>query len=191
MISEGRSMKRKRNSLIIQYECDCGREDSCDDEKCKRRNLWRNAPKIDVSIGSFSLDDHETVYSRHLFHGTALIDTGATRSCINRHIAKTAGLVQISWSKVITITGGARFYPVYLCRLEVPLMKETVRNPRTWLDRATSENMERGDVFCFDSYWALVGMDLGRVADIILGRDFLAKRELKYDGKNARIEITC
>lgn len=96
----------------------------------------------------------------------ALIDTGASESCIDNELAKSLGLTQID---VITIAGvgGPQDHPVYLCSILIP-----------------SLNLAQ--------YGRFAGVNLalgGQTHKVLLGRTFLNGTIMIYDGIRGQVTL--
>lgn len=96
----------------------------------------------------------------------ALIDTGASESCIDNELAKSLGLTQID---VIAISGvgGMQNHPVYLCSILIPSLN-------------------------IAQYGRFAGVNLavgGQTHRVLLGRTFLNGTIMIYDGIRGQVTL--
>lgn len=99
-------------------------------------------------------------------HIGALVDTGATESCIDAELAESLKLPEISKQKIGGISG-ASVHPVHLAQIRVPTLKANF-------------------------YGTLAAVDLkkaGLQQRVLLGRDFLSHFRMVYDGRTGHVFI--
>jgi predicted aspartyl protease len=93
----------------------------------------------------------------------ALIDTGASDSCIDEQLAQQLGLMPVDRRQVGGVAGQQLHY-VYLAHLTVPNLGMQTLGP-------------------------FIGVNLGGVHKVIMGRDFLTHTILIYNGEEGEITI--
>lgn len=128
--------------------------------------LETTGPTIQVQIGQ--PQTRELTAAKQMANGRkvmALIDTGATVSCIDEKFAVSLGL-RIVDRKEIGGVAGRKEHNVHLGTISV-------------------EDLNHYEMI------GLVGVTLIPQVPIILGRDFLFDKLMVYDGKNGRLVITC
>ena len=97
----------------------------------------------------------------------ALVDTGAGVSCIDDQLAVRLGLPAIDKRDIAGI-GGRQTATIYLAQVHVPALTYTI-------------------------YGAFAGVDLvggGQVHQALLGRSFLRRFTMTYDGPTGGVTIT-
>jgi len=97
----------------------------------------------------------------------ALIDTGASTSCIDEALAKHLNLPLINQVSIGGV-GGAHMLNQYLCRLVIPQLN-------------------------FSKAGAFIGAEMGQggmMQQALIGRDFLSQMILIYDGLSGRTTLT-
>jgi hypothetical protein len=95
----------------------------------------------------------------------ALIDTGATHSCVDEQLAQSLNLPIIDQQQV-TGVAGPQAHNVYLAQLSMPPPLGAGYRGR------------------------LIGVQLGGPCRVIVGRDFLARAIMIYDGLNGTVTIS-
>ena len=129
--------------------------------------LLQFGPTIQVVIGHFkSADEASTVQSEDSI-AYALVDTGATESCIDITLAQK---LQLPIVDKMNISGsdGAKVHDVYMAQIRVP-------------------NLE------FTQFGKFAGVNLtdgGQQHQALLGRTFLQDTIMIYDGFRGQITIT-
>ena len=93
----------------------------------------------------------------------ALIDTGATTSCIDEKLAQKLSLPVID-RRYVGGVGGRKKHNVYMAHMVVPALR-------------------------LESKGAFLGVDLSAYQPVLLGRDFLANIILTYNGPSGRITL--
>ena len=88
----------------------------------------------------------------------ALLDTGASLSCIDSKLAGDLNLPVVDRRPLTGVTGVADASPIYLARMHIPTLGRIVHGTFAGV--------------------SLEGLNLG----ILLGRDFLAQYRMVYDG---------
>jgi predicted aspartyl protease len=103
----------------------------------------------------------------------ALIDTGASSSCIDEKLAAELNLPIID-RKMVGGVAGQQEHKVYLAELMIPSLQMLIKG-------------------------SFVGVDIEAMKDVVLegpsqvivGRDFLSKTIMIYDGVNGSVTISC
>lgn len=126
-------------------------------------SLIRFGPSIEVVVSALPDGDRFPSEGRTTH---ALIDTGATRSCIDTELARSLGLLVVD---VVTISGaaGPREHDVYAAHVAIPGLE-----------------MAR--------YGPFAGVDLkagGQPHKVLLGRTFLHGTMMIYDGIRGQVTI--
>ncbi len=138
------------------------------DGKPDRDTLVSLGPSIQVAVGSVSSDgftisgesDAETVH--------ALIDTGASESCIDQELAEKLNLVLVDIQKVSGVSG-IQDHNVYMASVHIPSLN-------------------------FTQYGRFAAVHLitgGQPHHVLLGRTFLNNMIMIYDGCRAQVTIAC
>ncbi len=96
----------------------------------------------------------------------ALVDTGATESCIDSSVADELGLVRVDTISMSGISGQVAL-PVYLARIEVPALQTHM------LGRFTGVHLVVG----------------GQPYGALLGRSFLRNYTMTYEGRSGMVLI--
>ncbi len=106
--------------------------------------------------------------------GFAIIDTGATHTCVDRRVALTLKLPEVGVRVFSSVSSHGRGEPHYTsCRFAV----------LTFPSISKQAEME---VMCIDS----LGKETGRMRPVmLLGRDFLAAYDILFEGRNRRFRI--
>ncbi|MYI83044.1 MAG: hypothetical protein F4056_07055, partial [Chloroflexi bacterium] len=87
----------------------------------------------------------------------ALLDTGASLSCIDVELADALGLPIVDRRQLTSVTGVTEGSPVYLARMRIPTLDRVVHG-------------------------TFAGVSLGSLnLAVLLGRDFLARYRMVYD----------
>ena len=137
------------------------------DGKPDLNKLLQFGPTIQVVIGQFkSADGASSVQSEDSI-AYALVDTGATESCIDIALAQK---LQLPIVDKINISGsdGAKIHNVYMAQIRVPILE-------------------------FTQYGKFAGVNLtggGQQHQALLGRTFLQNTIMIYDGLRSQITIT-
>lgn len=135
-----------------------------DDPKITPAHALVNAgPTINVLVGQPPLPDEATADHPKMEQVIALIDTGATTSCIDEKLATDLGLTIIDEQTAHGI-GGPKLHSRFLAFMQVPeLSTHTTKN--------------------------FLGVDLKGRQPVLLGRDFLWGSIFIYDGASGIISI--
>ena len=138
---------------------DCGFSD--------QKLLVRFGPTVSVDIG---FDPEWKLGGSHPRPGIAgvhaLVDTGATESCIDNLLAADLNLPIVDRKSVAGISG-ANTFNVYMAQVHVPAIPFTI-------------------------YGMFTGVDLkkgGQVHSALLGRTFLQRFEMTYNGMTGAVQI--
>ena len=127
-------------------------------------SLLRYGPTAEVVVCSFEIPKKIEEMKSKTVH--ALIDTGASQSMIDSHLAEQLGLVPVDKAMVAGV-GGPKEHTMYLTR-----------------------------ILCFmlevEQYGKLLAADLkdgGIEHEVLLGRDFLSSTIMIYDGIRAQVTL--
>jgi hypothetical protein len=125
--------------------------------------LVRFGPSIEVVVSTL-VDPNQPQPEGHATH--ALIDTGATQSCIDIQLAESLGLPIVD---EITLGGaaGAKRHDVYAARVTIPSLEIAQFGPFAGVDLEGGEQAHR----------------------VLLGRTFLQGTVMIYDGLRAQVTI--
>ena len=129
--------------------------------------LYLFGPVLPVLIGGNQeprMQDASSIVAVQRF---ALVDTGATDSCIDSNLAHALGLRVIDERQVST-PGGLETFDVYYGRIEVPDLNLSKRGP------LMGANLSGG----------------GQPYGALLGRDFLRLCSMHYDGETGSVTIS-
>ena len=127
------------------------------------RALVSAGPTINVLVGQPPLPNEPAADQPKLEQVIALIDTGATTSCIDEKFATDLGLTIIDEQTAHGI-GGAKLHSRFLAFMQIPeLSTHTTKN--------------------------FLGVDLKGRQPVLLGRDFLYSSIFVYDGVSGIISI--
>ncbi len=132
-----------------------------------RDTLHRDGPILKVRIGfdrDFRPPDPPMLPVREW---TALVDTGASSSCIDANLAERLALPVVDKNPVSGVTG-AMHLDVYLAQIVVP-------------------QLELAFYGSFHGAMLSVG---GQPYDALLGRDFLSHCSMNYDGLTGSVTIS-
>lgn len=137
------------------------------DGNANLENLTQFGPTIRVSIGHFRAEDESNVVPKEDESTIALVDTGASLSCIDIALAEKLELPIVD---TMTIGGsdGAKEHNVYLAQIQIPDLRYT-------------------------QYGLFAGVDLQGGAQphqALLGRTFLRDAIMIYDGFRGQVTIT-
>lgn len=129
-----------------------------------RDTLIEHGPTIDVSVGWMDSDDNDDAPDAEVVR--ALIDTGATQSCIDEELAKKLNLPIVD---VITIAGvnGPNDHNLYAAEIVIP-------------------NLHYGQYGRFAGVHLTAG---GQHQQVLLGRSFLFNTALIYDGCRGQVTL--
>ena len=129
--------------------------------------LVQVGPSIEVSIGHFRTGGAPRVPPTEDVFTLALVDTGATESCIDISLAQNLDLPVVD-KMTISGVGGAKTHDVYMAQIHIPVLK-------------------------FTQYGKFAGVDLdggGQQHKALLGRSFLQNTIMIYDGLRGQVTIT-
>ena len=133
------------------YQANCGFNNS--------NELFQNGPILPVDICS-GFEDNETLESGI----RALIDTGASNSCIDKTLAERLNLRAVDNSTMHGIQGSLSVR-LYAAKIYVPILKHTHVGP-------------------------FAGLDLGYLnCSVLIGRSLLSKFRMRYDGPSGRVVL--
>lgn len=94
-----------------------------------------------------------------------LLDTGASLSCIDVEMADALGLPVVDRRLLTSVTGVTEGNPVYLARMHIPTLDRVVHG-------------------------TFAGVSLGSLnLAVLLGRDFLARYRMVYDGPSGSVTL--
>ena len=136
---------------------------SNDPKVAPSRVLVSAGPTINVLVGQPPLPDEPTADHLRLEQVVALIDTGASTSCIDEKFATDLGLTIIDEQTAHGI-GGSKLHSRFLALMQVPELST----------HATGN---------------FLGVDLKGRQPVLLGRDFLYGSIFIYDGASGIISI--
>ena len=94
------------------------------DGKLGRNQLIQVGPSIQVSIGHFRADDESGTLPNEDEFALALVDTGASESCIDISFAQKLELPVVD-KMTISGVGGAKPHDVYMAQIHIPDLKFT------------------------------------------------------------------
>ena len=120
-------------------------------------------PSLEVVVSPF-VDPPKPPTEGNTTH--ALVDTGATQSCIDIQIADSLGLPVVDFVMMAGAAGAVR-HPLYAARVAIPAL----------------------EIFQFGAF---AGVDLaagGQPHRVLLGRTFLQGTVMIYDGVRAQVTI--
>jgi predicted aspartyl protease len=123
-------------------------------------------PTILVDIGFDPDYKHPNIPVPGLCHVHALVDTGATESCIDNLLAAQLNLPVVD-RRLISGVGGSHEVNMYMAQVHVPALQITIHG-------------------------AFAGVDLkagGQMHGALIGRTFLANFRLVYDGRTGDVSI--
>ena len=126
-------------------------------------SLIEFGPSLEVVV-STHVDPKHAPTEGHTTH--ALVDTGATQSCIDMQLAQTLGLPVVDFVMIGGAAGASR-HPLYAARVAIPVL----------------------DIFQFGAF---AGVDLAggeQPHRVLLGRTFLQGTVMIYDGIRAQVTI--
>lgn len=129
--------------------------------------LYLFGPVLPVLIGSNQDPRMQDASSIVAVHRYALVDTGATDSCIDSNLAHALGLRVVDERNVAT-PGGIETFNVYSGWIEVPELNFAKRGP------LMGANLSAG----------------GQPYGALLGRDFLRHCSMHYDGETGSVTIS-
>ena len=127
------------------------------------RGLELHGPMVAVIVGKVAAEGAPQADVPARVHKAALIDTGATGSCIDEKLAQQLTLPVIDRRDVKGV-GGWKKHNVYLAHMIVPALG-------------------------LESKGAFLGVDLSAYQPVLLGRDFLARTIFTYNGPFGRITM--
>ena len=103
----------------------------------------------------------------------ALIDTGASSSCIDEKLAAELNLSIID-RKIVGGVAGQQEHKIYLAELMIPSLQMTMKGS-----------------FVGVNIQAMKDVVLEGPSQVIVGRDFLSRTIMIYDGPNGTVTISC
>ena len=118
-----------------------------------------------VHVGEYDLSESPKNYRSE--QALALIDTGASLCMIDKYLAERLSLIQIDKCDISGV-GGLKPHPVYMAAVWIP-------------------QLELSQVGRFVAGYLKDG---GQSHDVILGRDFLSKVIMIYDGLRSQVTIS-
>ena len=123
-----------------------------------REELYLLGPAIDVGVLPIAGPEYDGIVEH-----PALIDTGATESCVDGGLADAIGLPVVD-RRPVSGVHGVMAVNFYLAKLTIPLLGFTARG-------------------------LFAGVDLGGSIpySALLGRDFLRRIKMTYDGTKGKI----
>lgn len=126
--------------------------------------LMENGPTTDVTVGWLTQNESEN--APDFAPAKALIDTGATESCIDDNLAL---MLQLPIVDVITLSGigGAEEHNVYAAEIRIPRLK-------------------------FRQFGRFAGIHLsagGQAHEVLLGRTLLQDMIMIYDGRRGHVTL--
>jgi hypothetical protein len=142
-----------------------GFEDPTKPQLSSAQCLRAAGPGLPIEISQATSAQQATPQPPVLQSALALIDTGATHSCVDQQLAQSLHLPIIDRQQVAGV-GGQQTHNVYLAQLSMPPPLSAGYRGR------------------------LIGVQLGGPYRIIVGRDFLARALLVYDGLNGTVTIS-
>ncbi len=137
------------------------------DGKLDPNQLTLLGPSIRASIGHFRGGDAANALPKEDEFTVALVDTGATESCIDISLTQKLELPIVD-KMTISGAGGAKSHDVYMAQINIPDLK-------------------------FTQYGKFAGVDLeggGQVHKALLGRTFLQNTIMIYDGIRGQVTLT-
>ena len=120
-------------------------------------------PSLEVVVSPF-IEPPQPPTEGHTTH--ALVDTGATQSCIDIQVAESLGLPVVDYVMIAGATGASR-HPLYAARVAIPALEIFEFGAFAGVDLAAGEQPHR----------------------VLLGRSFLAGTVMIYDGVRAQVTI--
>ena len=120
-------------------------------------------PSLEVVVSTY-VDPTQPPTEGHTTH--ALVDTGASQSCIDMRLAQTLGLPVVDFVMIGGAVGASR-HPLYAARIAIPVL----------------------EIFEFGAF---AGVDLAggeQSHQVLLGRTFLQSTVMIYDGVRAQVTI--
>ncbi len=125
--------------------------------------LHEFGPSLEVVVSPL-VDPPRPPTEGHTTH--ALVDTGATQSCIDIQVAESLGLPVVDFVMIVGAAGASR-HPLYAARVAIPAL----------------------EIFEFGAF---AGVDLGAGEQphrVLLGRTFLQGTVMIYDGVRGQVTI--
>ena len=120
-------------------------------------------PTVQVTVGHYAPETDPSRPSKAVY---ALVDTGASESCIDSALAAELGLPAIDTARIAGVGGGS-VHDVFLAHITIPQL-EIVQ-----YGRFTGVNLRAG----------------GQEHAVLLGRTFLVNTLMIYDGLRAQVTI--
>ena len=137
-----------------------------DEDGRGREHLLALGPTLSVSVSHFEQDPETGTRLTEVVN--ALVDTGATQSCIDSRLAERLGLPVIDAMEVAGV-GGTRTHNVYLASVSIPSLG-------------------------LSQYGEFAGVELqdgGQPHAALLGRSFLQNVILIYDGLRGQVTLAA
>lgn len=125
--------------------------------------LLEFGPSLEVVVSPL-VDPPRPPTEGHTTH--ALVDTGATQSCIDVQVAESLGLPVVDFVMIAGAAGASR-HPLYAAKVAIPALE-------------------------ISEFGAFAGVDLGAGEQphrVLLGRTFLQSTVMIYDGVRAQVTI--
>lgn len=126
-------------------------------------DLWRIGPLVEVSARALRSDEPDEV---EVVAGKALIDTGASWTCIDASIAEQLGCTPVDSASMMSASHESVRTTVYAARLDVPILSSSITARRAFGANLSPQ---------------------GLVA--LIGRDILRFWHLTYDGPAGTVVI--
>lgn len=120
-------------------------------------------PSLEVVVSPF-VDPPQPPTEGHTTH--ALVDTGATQSCIDIQVAESLGLPVVDYVMIAGASGASR-HPLFAARVTIPSLEILQFGAFAGVDLAAGEQPHR----------------------VLLGRTFLQGTVMIYDGGRAQVTI--
>ncbi len=146
----------------------CGFDDA--DAVSARNLLVRIGPSLRIDVGfdpGYDINRPQRLAKLALTGARALIDTGASMSCIDTGLAMELQLPIINQTSVAGV-GGLHQFNVHLAQIRAPELSFTFYGP------FTAVNLAAG----------------GQERAALIGRDFLSHFRLAYDGPSGAVTLT-
>ena len=120
-------------------------------------------PSLEVVVSPF-VDPPQPPTEGHTTH--ALVDTGATQSCIDIQVAQSLSLPVVDFVMIAGAAGASR-HPLYAARVAIPAL----------------------EIFQFGAFAGVGLTDAEQPHRVLLGRTFLQGTVMIYDGVRAQVTI--
>ena len=131
-------------------------------------SLLAYGPTLNVSVSHYTSEDAPTnlATQQDPVNTVALVDTGATQSCIDIQLAQDLGLPVIDTVK-LSGSDGTKTHPVYLAAVSIPSL----------------------EFYQYGSFAGVALADGGQPHRALLGRTFLGSVIMIYDGVRAQVTL--